>query len=171
MKTTTDDGCEAIYGRLYETYFCALCSYSHKYVRDEHVAADIVQQVFATLWKMRDRFHAEQAVRSFLYISVRNSSLNYLRSIRHRATLFPPDEVLPATQDDPDEQLIAAELERQLLQEIEQLPAECRRVLQLSLGGKSYKEIGELMRIAVSTVHSQRVRAVKLLRKALVKLF
>lgn len=171
MKTTLDDGCEAIYDRLYGTYFCALCSFAHKYVRDEHVAADIVQQVFVTLWKMRDRFHSEQAARSFLYISVRNSSLNYLRSIRHRASIFPPDEALPRAQDEPDELLITAELERQLLFEIEQLPTECRRVLQLSLRGKSYKEIGELMRIAVSTVHSQRVRAVKLLRKALVKLF
>lgn len=170
MKTTLDDGCEAIYDRLYGTYFCALCSFSHRYVRDEHVAADIVQQVFMTLWKMRERFHTEESVRSFLYISVRNASLNYLRSNRRR-TSVPLDEALLRIQDKPDEALIRTELERQLLHAIEQLPAECRRVLQLSLRGKSYKEIGEQMRIAVSTVHSQRVRAVKLLRKALAKLF
>ena len=83
--------------------------------------------------------------------------------------LRPEREVIP--DDEADEAVITAETERQLLRLIEELPRECRKVLKHSLRGKSYKEIGEILRISVSTVHSQRVRAVKLLRQAFVKLF
>ena len=167
---------EALYDHMYETYFCALCTYACKYVPDKHAAADIVQNVFMALWKLRAKFPSEESIRSFLYISVRNASLNQLRNSRRSRTnlrTFLSDhidrEVIPA--DEADEAVITAETERQLLRLIEELPRECRKVLKHSLRGKSYKEIGEILRISVSTVHSQRVRAVKLLRQAFVKLF
>lgn len=167
---------EALYDHMYETYFCALCAYACKYVSDNHAAADIVQNVFMTLWKLRDGFRSEEAIRSFLYVSVRNASLNQLRNLRRsrknlRTFLSESVEKEVVPDDCADEALITAETERQLIRLIEELPQECRKVLKHSLRGKSYREIGEILRISVSTVHSQRVRAVKLLRQAFVKLF
>ena len=167
---------ETRYDQVYETYFCTLCTYAYKYVRSEHAAADIVQTVFMTLWKLRTKFRSEEAVRSFLYVSVRNASFNHLRNSRRsrinlRVFLSEHSETAEVPCNEADETVITAEAERQLLCLIEELPQECRKVLKHSLRGKSYKEIGELLRISVSTVHSQRVRAVKLLRQAFVKLF
>lgn len=157
---------EDSYDAMYKSCFCALCAFADRYVQDEALAADLVQDAFATLWKMRAKFSSEAAMRSFLYIAVRNAALNCLRSMRRIGPL--PERPI-AAEGESDEAVLAAELERQLLSRIEQLPQECRKVLQLSLGGMSYKEIGELLRISVSTVHSQRVRAVKLLRQAFAK--
>lgn len=129
---------EALYDHMYETYFCALCTYACKYVPDKHAAADIVQNVFMALWKLRAKFPSEESIRSFLYISVRNASLNQLRNSRRSRTnlrTFLSEhierEVIP--DDEADEAVITAETERQLLRLIEELPRECRKVLKHSL--------------------------------------
>ena len=54
------------------------------------------------------------------------------------------------------EMVIETEVERRLMAAIESLPTECRRVLVLSIEGKSYQEIGELLHIAINTVKKLR---------------
>ncbi len=62
--------------------------------------------------------------------------------------------------------VIETEVERRLMAAVEALPTECRRVLiTLSMEGKSYQEIGELLHIAINTVKNHRIRAVKKLRE------
>lgn len=63
------------------------------------------------------------------------------------------------------EMVIETEVERRLMAAVEALPTECRRVLILSMEGKSYQEIGELLHIAINTVKNHRIRAVKKLRE------
>lgn len=61
--------------------------------------------------------------------------------------------------------VIEVEVERQLLAAVQNLPSECRRVLMLSIEGRSYQEIGEMLHITTNTVKNHRVRAVKKLRE------
>ena len=72
-------GEEWAFRKVYEQFFSPLCIYAVKYVRDASEAQDIVQDVFAALWLQHDNFNNYYTIRSFLYISVRNRSLNLLK--------------------------------------------------------------------------------------------
>ena len=163
------DGDEGCFRVVYERYFRALCLYARGFVECESVAADIAQDAFVALWRMRRNFLSETAVRSFLYVTVRNMSLNHLKheNVKSRRLGLMGREMMEADQA---RRIISVEVERQLVDSMEQLPRECRNVLKMSIEGKSYREIGEILDIAVSTVRNHRIRAVKLLKSRFCKI-
>ena len=55
-----------------------LCMFANQYVENDALAADIVQECFVKLWQLRDDFMYVHQIKSFLYTSVRNKSLNEL---------------------------------------------------------------------------------------------
>ena len=144
-------GEEWAFRKVYEQFFSPLCIYAVKYVRDASEAQDIVQDVFAALWLQHDNFNNYYTIRSFLYISVRNRSLNLLKK-----NSLTTEKMIRVQQNSLSE---AQESEMVIETEVE------RRVLILSMEGKSYQEIGELLHIAINTVKNHRIRAVKKLRE------
>jgi len=52
--------------------------FANQYVENDALAADIVQECFVKLWQLRDDFMYVHQIKSFLYTSVRNKSLNEL---------------------------------------------------------------------------------------------
>ena len=163
------EGDEVCFKGIYERYFAALCLYARGFVESEPVSADIAQDAFVALWRMRRNFPSEAAVRSFLYVTARNLSLNHIKHehVKSRRLGNMGREMMEAGQA---RRIISAEVERQLVDSMEQLPRECRNVLKMSIEGKSYREIGEILDIAVSTVRNHRIRAVKLLKSRCCKI-
>ena len=163
------EGDEVCFKGIYERYFAALSRYAQGIVESEPVSADIVQDAFVALWRMRRNFSSEAAVRSFLYVTVRNLSLNHVKheNVKHRRLGIMEREMKEA---DRARKIISTEVERQLVDSLNQLPRECRNVLKMSIEGKSYREIGEILDIAVSTVRNHRIRAVKLLKSRFCKI-
>ncbi len=64
---------------LFDKYYAPLRSYAGRYVVDHTVNDDIVQDVFTSFWKQKKNFNTEKAVKTYLFYSVRNACLNYLR--------------------------------------------------------------------------------------------
>ena len=138
-------GEEKVFRYVFEKFYSSLCVYCLRLIREECVAADLVQEAFVKLWENRQNFSSLLTIRSYLYTIVRNSGINYLRYMKMK--------------------------ERQLLEMIQELTPECRRVVNLLSEGKSYKEVGELLHISANTVKNHRVRAVKILRERVQKLW
>lgn len=63
---------------IFDKYYITLCMFANQYVGDDALAADIVQECFVKLWQLRDDFMYVHQIKSFLYTSVRNKSLNEL---------------------------------------------------------------------------------------------
>jgi RNA polymerase sigma-70 factor (ECF subfamily) len=138
-------------------------------IREECVAADLVQEAFVKLWENRQNFSSLLTIRSYLYTIVRNSGINYLRYVKMKAEKL--EERGEETETSAVELIIRQEVERQLLEMIQELTPECRRVVNLLSEGKSYKEVGELLHISANTVKNHRVRAVKILRERVQRLW
>ena len=91
--------------------------------RSEYVAEEIIQEVFIKLWSVRESIPQEVSFKAYLYRTVRNKALNYLRDAARRDALY---EVYK--QDVPDDSettayMVAwAELEKQLNDLINKLP-------------------------------------------------
>lgn len=134
----------------FEKFYSSLCVYCLRLIREECVAADLVQEAFVKLWENRQNFSSLLTIRSYLYTIVRNSGINYLRYVKMKAEKL--EERGEETETSAVELIIRQEVERQLLEMIQELTPECRRVVNLLSEGKSYKEVGELLHISANTV-------------------
>ena len=69
---------------VYEEYFTALKYFAMRYVKDEEVACDLLQDVFVKLWEKGDRFENEMQLKTYLYRVVRNHCLTYIRDAQRK---------------------------------------------------------------------------------------
>ncbi|HKJ43262.1 MAG TPA: sigma-70 family RNA polymerase sigma factor, partial [Sunxiuqinia sp.] len=65
---------------LFKKYYNSLCHFSMKYVQDDFIAEDVVQEVFTKIWEDKRKIKIQGSVKSYLYTAVRNRSLNKLKS-------------------------------------------------------------------------------------------
>lgn len=161
----------------FHRFYSPLCFFANKIVREKEVSRDIVQDVFARLFEKSEyRFTNIFSLQSFLYNSVRNGAVDYLRQQKNRnvagtMNFYPDDHSLPSEQD-----LFNISLETDIFEKIfeaiENLPTESKRIFKMSyIDHLSVKEISQRLRIAESTVKTQRQRAKKQLREALADLY
>lgn len=149
--------------KLFDDNYAELCLYAKKFVYRQDIAEEITQEVFIQLWQRKDLILNSNTAKSYLYVSVKNRSLNYLKSTFARLTQN--DEDLSLTDSDnqsPEKILMYKQLTHQIKQAIEQLPERCRVVFNLSRNsGLSYKEIGTELGISPESVKTQIGIAIK----------
>ena len=110
---------------LFKSYFPILCTYAQKYVRDLDTAKEVVHNVFIHLWEIRDTVNTEKPLKSYLYTSVRNRCLNYIRDDKKFNHEIQPDNpgVEPLTE--PVDYLAETELAEKINQAIDYGDGEC----------------------------------------------
>ena len=152
---------------LFENYFPRLCAFAHQFVNGPQIAEEIVSSVFTAIWLRRKEIKIEKSVKSYLYRSVRNHTINYLKSEKKRFTDI-DDEVLNtgAESGQPDSDLAFRELEREIEALISSMPKQRQLVFRLSrVQGLKYAEIAKKLDISVNTVQNHMVEANKYMGK------
>jgi len=151
---------------LHKLFYGPLCLFAEKLVRDRLAAEDIVGESFVKLWNKRCDFETLQNTKAFLYISTRNSCLNLLK--QERRDNISKKQLAYLTGEGEEyilNEMIRAEVLQQIMQAIENLPEQCRKVLKLGyLEGMKNQEIADLLQISVHTVKNQKARAIQLLK-------
>lgn len=154
---------------VFRAYYGRLADYARGLVGSQDAAEDVVQEVFVTLWVTRDRVTTPDNLAAYLYRSVRNRGLNYLRHSRlvadfqARQTREAPVGTAPADWD-----VEQAEIGQALAQAVAALSPRCREVFQLSRDrGLTYPEIARTLGISVKTVETLMGRALKSVRARL----
>lgn len=151
---------------LLKLYYGALCLFAERMVTDRQAAEDIVGEAFIKLWKRRDSFATVQNIKAFLYISTRNAALNLLKqakreSLSKKQLAYLSEEQGAFVLND----MVRAEVLREIMQEIDKLPEQCGKVLKLGyLQGMKNQEIATMLNISVHTVKNQKARAIQLLK-------
>ena len=67
---------------LFEYFYPSLCEYAFQIIGDKMDAEDVVLDLFIFIWKNSDRINIGKSIRSYLFISVKNRSLNHLRGVK-----------------------------------------------------------------------------------------
>jgi RNA polymerase sigma-70 factor (ECF subfamily) len=67
---------------LFDYFYVPLCEYAVQILKDKMDAEDVVLDTFFFIWKNSDRIDIGKSIRSYLFTSVKNRSLNHLRSVR-----------------------------------------------------------------------------------------
>ena len=143
---------------LFEGYFERLYVFSFNLIGNEQEAEDIAIEVLTRLFRLSDQFRGLSNITAFLYISVRNRSLDYLRMVK-RQTTKRQKEFYRLANEDPnlENTKIHGEQMKALYAAIEQLPEECRKVVELIyLEGLKYQEVAGRLGISINSVKTQR---------------
>src|SRR4051812_6305533 len=74
-----------IFEQTFKENFKGLHAYAYTIVKDEDEAEEVVQQVFYKLWEKKETLQALQSVKAYLYRSVYNESINYIRHQKVKA--------------------------------------------------------------------------------------
>lgn len=153
---------------LYRYFYGALCSYASRIVSDDTVAEDIVQECFISIWKSELIFTETKALSVYLYRSVHNNSLKYLRDKNTDNIRL---HLWNADQDDVEEAdfypAVEEEMIRKLRVAISKLPEQRQAILLLSIEGQTVQEIADHLKISINTVKTQKKRAYAFLKEDL----
>jgi len=152
---------------LFENYFQRLCGFACQVVKGQQIAEEIVSSVFTAVWLRRKEINIEKSVKSYLYRSVRNHAINYLKSEKMRFTSI-DDELLTkcAGSDQPDSVMAYQELEKEIEVLISSMPKQRQLVFRLSRQqGLKYAEIAKDLNISVNTVQNHMVEANRYMSK------
>lgn len=131
-------------------------------------AEEVVNDIFISIWDKQTELKEELGIKSYLFRSVKNRSLNKIRSSKTPFETMSEDIPLAGNLSDGLQQIQFKETKDKVQYFVDQLPTRCRQVFLLSrVHDLSHKEIAELMDISVKTVENQIGFALKFLRDAL----
>ena len=161
------DGTRLKFRTVFDDYFKALVLFAERYVQCREEGESIVQDTFVALWEKQRDFANVQAVKAWLYMTVKNKALNFLRhqKLHLDYTTFQLRE--KEKEEYFMQSLIQEESRRLLFTAIDALPEQCRRVCLFSLEGLDNAKIAEVMCISPDTVKFHKKNAYRFLRERL----
>lgn len=150
--------------QVFELLRDELVRYVATIVRDGEAAHDLVQDVFVSLWDLRERLDPDCALRSYVYRMARNRAYRHLRDERLHAAkheLMQGAHAQAPRQDAwPDAHTDGEILASYLRKWLAALPERQREALTLSrFQGLSHREIAAAMGISARTVNNHILRA------------
>ncbi|MBN1598728.1 MAG: RNA polymerase sigma-70 factor [Bacteroidales bacterium] len=166
--------------KLYKQFSGNLLLYANSLVGRLDIAKDILQDTYIKIWEKRQEIVISTSVKSYLYRSVRNACLDYLKHEQVKSKYVDQSKealrekeinYLTAYYEYSDDSVNKRRLD-ETYKAIEKLPEQCRRIFKLSrFEGLKNKEIAEKLQISVRSVDTQIYRALKSIRRSLKHFF
>lgn len=160
------EGDQTAFELLFHFYYPGLVMYSTQFTTDRMEAEEIVQDFFVRVWQKHHQVIPSDSLKNYLFSSVKNGSLNYLKHKKIEEKYIRQMEVLSEHHlvYDPD-LYVVSELQEKIKSTIELLPEKCREIFILSrIRGKNNEEIATELNISKRTVETQISKALKIMR-------
>jgi len=166
------NGDELAYRYLYDHYYSKLCRVANFYVKETFISENLVGDLIFAMWENREKLDTIESLNSYLFTSIRNRCLNYLKQahVQREISFSKVQEKqliysLNSENDLPVGILIEKELEDKIEFSIHQLPQQTQKVFQLKRSEElSYEEISIQLNISVNTVKYHMKSALQILR-------
>ncbi|MGN6438977.1 MAG: RNA polymerase sigma-70 factor [Agriterribacter sp.] len=162
VTTLTASSFEAIF----TSFYGGLHGYACTLIRNEAAAEGIVQQVFLKLWEKRNSLSIDISVKAYLYKSVYNHCLNYIKhrqiqSVHEKYMAKQPVSLAEASES----KVLGKELREHIRAAIEDLPEQCGIIFKMSRFEElKYQEIASKLGLSIKTVEAQMGKALRLMR-------
>lgn len=174
LLSLISSGDNTAFEHLYRSYYPRLRGYTLRFVKNEEIADDIVQECFLKFWEKRQSL-TSISLTSLLFAMIRNACLNYLKhlyiednyrldylaNIAGEERLYQIDFSYHT-----DNPLLYKELQSQIKYVIDKLPSRCREVFLMSrFQGLKNREIAEQLQISTTAVEKHLSKALKAFTK------
>lgn len=158
---------QEFYQEVVKRYQDKLLRYANFLVRDDHQAADVVQEAFIKAFINLRSFNTKKKFSSWIYRIVHNESINLLKKQKKIISLDNNSwlkQTLKSKQNI-EKEFEVKEAKKILLNNLNKIPLKYKSVLVLYyLEDKSYEEVSDILRIAVGTVGTRINRGKKILK-------
>lgn len=164
------EGDERALRTLYDEYYRSLLYFAEGLIHNRVQAEDIVIVAFTKYWERRRDFYELAAVKSFLYITIRNGCYKYYHQLETRDRhLHDAQEKLMESNDYIESRIVIAEMTHQIHREIENLNPIYRDVIHLLFVEElSIKDAAAKLNITCENARKRKERAIELLRNRII---
>lgn len=163
-------GDKQAYTELYNRHWEDLFITAAKALRGKEEAADVVQDVFLSLWNRRNELNLLGSLTAYLHTCVRYKCIHYIeKNITRRDYLYQLQEVIVSSfPTNAEIDLELKEVQQTIYKAVAKMPPKMRKVYKLSRQQQlTHKEIAENMSISVETVRKHIHHALHLIRRDL----
>lgn len=164
------NGNQASFQKLYAAYAPKLFAFSRKYLKSQHDAEEVVQEVFLRIWEKKENIDENQSFSSYIIQAAKHRIYNgFRKSVNEQAYL---DFLIHA--DNYSKNFTELEVEYHEIKSkadsaIGAMPPKRQEIFRLSReSGLKNKEIAEKLQISIKTVENQMGQALKYLREELI---
>lgn len=154
---------------LFRKYYPSLCSFATSIIHNVTESEEIVQEMFFLFWERREKIEISFSVKAYLFKSVHNSCLNYIKHKKVR-NIYTETILREHTEKDIHfNQFDDADSLKVLIQiAVERLPEKRRQIFKMVKHEQMrYKEVAESLNLSVKTVENQMGKAMAFLRNEL----
>lgn len=167
-------GDQRAFEAMFRAYYPSLCAYAGRLVRGHGSAEELVQDVLLRVWRNRERWDVSGSLAGYLFRSVRNHAVSFLRhdrlehDWREWVALADAPPAIVGQSRPADAEVRAGELAEAIERIIATLAPRCREAYLLRRQQHlSYVEIAAIMGISPKTVEVQIGAALRALRAGL----
>jgi len=160
------NGDKTAFELLFHFYYSGLVVYTSQFTADRNDAEEIVQDFFVRFWQRHQQIIPSDSFKNYFFLSVKNSSLNYLKHKKIEARYLQELSDLSNQHPvyDPDLYLVT-ELQERIKNSINLLPEKCREIFMMSrVQGMKNDEIAKDLNLSKRTIETQISNALKVLR-------
>ena len=162
-------GDQTAFELLFLKYYPGLVQYASQFTADQMDSEEIVQEFFVRFWEKRKQNIQLPSLKSYLFLSIKNACLNYLKHKKVEQKYILEMKKLS------DHHLVYnpnlyldTELQDVVTKAIDLLPEKCREIFVMSrVQGLKNDEIASELNLSKRTVETQISKALKFLRSEL----
>ena len=160
---------ETAYKEIFFTFYNALVRFSMTFIEERETAEEVVSDVMMKVWDKRKTLGSIENLRVYLYISTKNTSLNYLS--KKKIPVVSLDNLtidFPSPALNPEQLMITAEMVRRINNAVNALPPRCKLVFRLvKEDGLPYKDVAQILNISIKTIDNQLAIALRKISEAI----
>ncbi len=163
-------GDRKVFDGVYRYYSRPLQHFAFSLVGDRSVAEEVVSDIMLKLWNNRGQIKTHAQIKAFLYIATKNACIDSIRANRVLPIESLPMEAGDLVGEAPEiyNHILYTELLQQIEEAVGQLSPSQQRIFSMSfLEGKTTEEIAKETGMPVSSIFSQKSKAIAALRKLL----
>lgn len=164
------EGNHTAYTEIYNRYYYLMFVFAYKKLRDEDLAKDFVQELFANIWQRKEAISDTGNFMAFLYISLRHKIFNYFihQKVEGKYITFLKEYSTSPSSDHADYLVRDKELRLYIERQIAALPSKMRTIFELSRKDNlTHKEIATKLETSEHNVSKQITNALRVLKTKL----
>ncbi len=167
------NGDHAAFERIFLFYFNKVKYFINGFIKSESDAEELAQEVFVKIWTSRESIDPSRNFNTYIYVSARNSTLNFLRH-KYVRDSFAADQVKAGSGDEyasGEDLVMAREIDLLVDMALMKMPAQRKTIYEMNRReGLSNDEIAERLNLSKKTVENHMSLALKEL-KGIIKVF